>query len=357
MLADQRGVPRRAARHDEDAVGVEEALLVVEYARQHDVLAVGAHAAADAVAQRAGLLEDLFEHEVGIAPLFQFRDAHPEFLDVDLRLLVVHVEDVERLAPVDDGDLVVVEIDHAVRVFDDRRCIRRDEILAVAYADHQRAALARHDDLVGIAAVDHRDGISADDLVARLAHRFEEHAARVGTDVVDQLDDHLRIGLAAERVAVLFERLLDHRIVLDRPVVYDGQIARLRSVGMGVRVVGFAVRRPARVSDADRAAAVFRLGEMFQRRDLSFGLTVVEFSFVRNHGYARRVVTPIFQPVKSFDQYGISLLAPDISDDTAHKLSSVFSESDDCVSGRTECRANRTSAAKIRISEGNVKFI
>lgn len=85
-------------RHDEDAVGVEEALLVVEYARQHDVLAVSAHAAADAVAQRAGLLEDLFEHEVGLAPLFQLRDAHPEFLDVDLRLLVVHVEDVERLA-------------------------------------------------------------------------------------------------------------------------------------------------------------------------------------------------------------------------------------------------------------------
>lgn len=155
--------------------------------------------------------------------------------------------------------------------------------------------------------------------MARLAHRFEERAARVGTDVVDQLDDHLRIGLAAERVAVLFERLLDHRIVLDRPVVHDGQITRLRSVGMGVRVVGFAVRRPARVSDADRAAAVFRLGEMFQRRDLSFGLIDVEFSFVRNHGYARRVVTPIFQPVKSFDQYGISLLAPDISDDTAHK--------------------------------------
>ena len=40
----------------------------------------------------------------------------------------------------------------------------------------------------------------------------------------------------------------------------------------------------ARVSDADRAAAVFRLGEMFQRRDLSFGLIDVEFSFVRNHG-------------------------------------------------------------------------
>jgi hypothetical protein len=50
---------------------------------------------------------------------------------------------------VTDGHLAVLEVDHVARVGEDRAHVAGHEVLAVADADEQRAALARRDDLVG----------------------------------------------------------------------------------------------------------------------------------------------------------------------------------------------------------------
>lgn len=74
VFADQRGVPRRAARHENDAPGVHEPVAVVDHARKFHLAGVGVDASADAVDDGPGLLVNLLEHEMGIAALFQLRD-------------------------------------------------------------------------------------------------------------------------------------------------------------------------------------------------------------------------------------------------------------------------------------------
>ena len=54
---------------------------------------------------------------------------------------VVAVDDAERVGG-DDGQLVVGQVDDLVGVADQRRGVAGDEVLAVADADHQRAAAA-----------------------------------------------------------------------------------------------------------------------------------------------------------------------------------------------------------------------
>lgn len=66
---------------------------------------------------------------------------------------------------VDDGDLSVVDVDEILRVFDDRRGVRREEIFALADADDHRAALTCGDDLVAVALLDDGDGIGTDHLL------------------------------------------------------------------------------------------------------------------------------------------------------------------------------------------------
>ena len=75
VLPDERCVPRGAASHEDDAPGVEKPLAVVHDARQDHVVRLGVDPAPDAVHDGLGLLEDLLEHEVRIAALFELGDA------------------------------------------------------------------------------------------------------------------------------------------------------------------------------------------------------------------------------------------------------------------------------------------
>ncbi len=129
---------------------------------------------------------------------------------------------------------------------------------------------------VAVALLDDGDGIGADHLPEGLPHGFEQRAAAGRADVFDQVHQHLGVGAAAERVAVLFERVLQHPVVLDDAVVYQGDVLRFGVVGMGVGVVRNAVRRPARVGDADIAAEVLSLEEMLQVGDLALAFEYVE---------------------------------------------------------------------------------
>ncbi len=319
VLSDQSGVPRRAAGHDDDAPGLQKALPVFQYARDRQPLAVGRYAAADAVCDGFGLLENLLEHEVRVASLLQFGDAHLELGDVDLRLAVVAADDAELLVAVDDGDLSVVEVDYLVGELDDGRGVGGEVVgFGARDADHQRTAPAGSDDLVRILAVDDGDGVGADDPVRGLPHRFEERASGALHHVFDQLHQHLRVRFAPKVVSVLPEGLLEHVVVLDGAVVDQGDASRLRAVGMGVRVVRFAVGGPAGVGDADRAAELLRPGEALQLVHLAFRFVNPKLAARVDQSDARAVVTSIFQPVKPLNEDRVGFPISDVSDDSAH---------------------------------------
>ena len=95
---------------------------------------------------RVGLLQDLFEHEVGVAAQLQLRHIPGD---------VVHRAQLHvRLAVQDrvpgrgeDRDVAVVQVHDGARVLEHGRGVRRHKQLVVADAEQHRRSLARHYDL------------------------------------------------------------------------------------------------------------------------------------------------------------------------------------------------------------------
>ena len=215
VLPDERCVPRGAASHEDDAPGVEKPLSVVHDARQDHVVRLGVDPAPNAVHDGLGLLEDLLEHEVRIAALFELGDAELQLLDVDLALLVVERYDLQRVVAIHDHYLAVIDIDDLVRIFHDRRRVRCQEKLLVADTDDHRAAAACRDDLILVALLHYGDSVCADHLLQCLLDGLQQRAVVRRTDVFDQIDQYLRVSVALECVTVFDQRLFQHPVIFD----------------------------------------------------------------------------------------------------------------------------------------------
>lgn len=94
---------------------------------------------------------------------------------------------------------------------------------------------------------------------------------------------------------------------------------------MGVHVVRHAVRRPARMRDADASAQLLALEEMLQVGDLALTLVYVECTVLADHGDPRAVVSAVFEPVQTLQQNRTGLASPDISYNPTHSFSKFLS--------------------------------
>ncbi len=140
--------------------------------------------------------------------------------------------------------------------------------------EHQRRAQPRADDAMRLVAAEHRDRVRAVQLERRTLDRLEQVAVVVE---VDQVRDHLGVGLARERVAARLELRAQRLVVLDDAVVHERdapgpRAARVRAgavreVRMRVVDGGRAVRRPARVRDAGAAFDAVALHERVELGD------------------------------------------------------------------------------------------
>ena len=130
--------------------------------------------------------------------------------------------------------------------------IEARNISPFADADEQRALVPRADELLGVVVVDDDEGEVALELAVGLARRLEQVAVVVA---LDQVDDHLGVGLGVEDVALGLERRLQLAVVLDDPVQHDRELV-LVAAGERMRVllVDGAVGGPARVAEARSSA-------------------------------------------------------------------------------------------------------
>jgi len=101
------------------------------------------------------------------------------------------------------GHLLVVQVYHLLGMFQDGRDIRGHKHLRLPDADGHPSGVAQPggDQLVRLQAAEHGDGVSTLDAVQGLADRFLQAEALYQV-VLDQVDDHLGIGLGLELVAV-----------------------------------------------------------------------------------------------------------------------------------------------------------
>ena len=139
----------------------------------------------------------------------------------------------------------------------------------------------------------------------------------VAVEVADQVGDHLGVRLAEKRDPLALQPGLQRAVVLDDPVVDDGDLAGAVHVRVGVDRVRHAVRGPAGVPDAQRIDAPRGLQNLFQGRDSAAGLLDADAALAQQRD-AGRVVTPVFQPLEALDENRLSGLLPQIGNYAAH---------------------------------------
>ena len=193
---------------------------------------------------------DLLLHEVAVGT--ELEGGERDVGDVDLALggAAVAVED-PHAGAAHAGHVALLEVDHASRRGEHRGHVGRDEVLAFAEADEQRAADARAGKGLRRGGRHDRDRVRADE-IAHGTLRGGEEIAGLAVVVVDEVGDDLGVGLRLEGVAELLQPLALLLVVLDDAVVDDRDLA-LRHVRMRVGFGDAAVRRPAGVADAEPA--------------------------------------------------------------------------------------------------------
>ena len=130
------------------------------------------------------------------------------------------------LSATQHGDIPVFQIHHLVGIFHDRTGIRTQEELILADAYHQRTLLAGCDNLIRIALIDDSDGIGANHLIERHLYRCQQVELLLLLDILDELHQHLRVGIRLKLHALGLQFGLQVGIVLDDTIMDDSQILR-----------------------------------------------------------------------------------------------------------------------------------
>ena len=175
-----------------------------------------------------------------------------------------------------------------------------------------------------MATVEQGDGIGAYDLMEGQLDGRQQFDLLALLDVLDELHEHLRIGIGTETDALLLQACLNLGIVFDDAVVDDGQVVRLRVVGVGVARRGLAMGGPTRVGDTDRPSCVLVRTIALQIGHLALLLIDAQHAVGIDQGHSGTIVTTIFQSLQPLDQYGVSLsFRSNVSYNTTHILFSL----------------------------------
>src|SRR5690606_32445252 len=169
----QSGVPRRTAGDDNDALGVGHRLDIIANAAQYQMSRTGVKPSPHAVANRSRLFENLLQHEVVVATLFDGFEREFQRMNVWGHRNVLDRLDRQAIG-IDNRNFTVVEIHHLVRVFDNWRSVGGQEVFILADADDQRAAFSGGDELVRVVEGEHDDRVGADNVVKGETDRLNQ---------------------------------------------------------------------------------------------------------------------------------------------------------------------------------------
>src|SRR5579883_3332096 len=238
---------------------------------------------------------------------------------------------------VEDRPVALFEIGDAARQRRQGEGIGADEHLAIAIADGERAAAPGADEEVVVAGEEKGEAEGAFEAVQRLADRLLRRQPLI--EVARHHDgDGLGIGLGLEAVAELAQLAAQLLEILDDAVVDDGD-ARRRD-GMGVGLVRDAMRRPARMADADRALHRLLLEAGDEVVELALGAAALDLA-VDQRRDPRRLIAAVFETAQPVDEERRHLALADDSDDAAHQPCPLF-----CLASLAAVFSLRIAAAR-----------
>ncbi len=216
-------------------------------------------------------------------------------------------------------DLAVLQERDLERMRRDGERVAGEEVLALADADHQRAAEPSADDLPRALGTDHAESVRPFQPRQRALHRAEQVAvAALMKFMGDEMSDDLGVGLALEGVAERLEFAPEGGIIFDDAVMNDGDLAAMAAdVRVSVAVVGGTVRGPSGMADA----AVPRRGvdpeRILQRANAPRRLSH-DHALPVERGDAGAVIASILQPPQAGNQDRARLMPTGVSYDSAH---------------------------------------
>ena len=120
------------------------------------------------------------------------------------------------------GDVALLQDDDVLGVLQDGRHVAGQESLAAPETHDQRHVHARSDDPIGMRGVHDADGVGAPHALQRPSHRLHQVAVVL---LLDEVRQHLGIGLGGEPMACGQQPVLDLAVVLDDPVMDQRQLA------------------------------------------------------------------------------------------------------------------------------------
>ena len=144
----------------------------------------------------------------------------------------------------------------------------------------------------------------------------------IAVQIADQVRDDLGVRLADERDPLAPQPGLERAVVLDDPVMDDGDLARVIHVRVGIDRVRLAVRSPAGVADAQHVGVLGPVEDLFQGADPAAGLLDADAA-VPEQRDARGVIAPVLEPLEALDQDRLSGLPSQISNNTTHRRLSI----------------------------------
>jgi hypothetical protein len=263
----------------------------------------------------AGLLVDLLEHVVGILAALHRIGGQLRLVHAALHRISIDVEDRHAVAA-HFGEVAFFEELEAARHRQQRLHVGGDEVLAVCEADHQRTGDARHHQPVRCLRVQHDDCVRAFETGHGAAHRLGERQVLL-QKVADQMGDDLGVGLRRELVALAAQLTADRFVVFDDAVV-DHRDAAAGHVRMRVGLGDAAVRRPARMGNAQVAGAGRGLQPRFQHFDLADGAPHLQGAVAAEHRDAGGIVAAVAQAPQALDENGNYIAPRRGADDAAH---------------------------------------
>jgi hypothetical protein len=328
---DERGVERRPAGDELDALDLGERLLEALELLEPDVV-LARHPTRDRLAQRFGLLVDLLEHEVVVAALLRRLGRPVDDRDGTFLGCARDVGDRHARRP-QVGDIALLEEYHAIGVGEDGGDVAGQERLPVGEPDDERHVLAGADEPVSLPAMHDGDRVGPLDNAQRRTHGIGE-VALVG--LLDEVGKGLGVRLRRQPMAARLEPVAELPEVLDDPVVDDRDIAGAVLVGMGVEIVRATVRGPACVGEPDGGMRRAIRDRGLEIGQLAGPLLDEQVPTVIDERDPGRIVAAVFQAPEPLDENGARLSGPRVSNDAAHVRRSPVSAN--TAAGWSPCR-------------------
>ena len=315
VLRDAAGVVAGAASDDVDILDAGEHLGGLRSQRVGDDPAAF-DATVERIGQRARLLENLLEHEMSERTFLRGIAAPLSLVNFALHGLAVGAEDIDAVAR-DLRDVALFEINKALRHRQQRRHAARDEVLADAEADDERARDAADHETLRVLRIDDQQRKRTGKPGNRFLHRLRQTESLLQV-VIHEMRRNLGIGFRYELVAFRLEFLLDLLVVFDDAVMNNGDtIAGQVRVGVCFRYA--TVGRPARMGHADQAAQRIRFELLLELDDFAHRLGKPDRPVALQDCDTRRVVATILEAPETLDEYRDDVSFGDCTDYSAHK--------------------------------------